>query len=100
MPLEWVIQASFSLENRAKLARLFPPGDNFDSRKRLSAMAALILWIVYGQGSPFMPLEWVIHASFSLEIQRRHKTSHKIGQSSLAYLHHGAILTAGNGFKP
>ena len=81
--LLWKFKAGLKLHTKSRKARLFATQDNFVSRRRLSAKIALILWIVHGQVNPFISLEWVIHASFSLEIQRRYKTSHKIAESSL-----------------
>ena len=76
-------KGGIELHTKSRKTRLFATKDNFDSMRRLSAMLALILWIVHGQGNPFIPREWVIHALFSLEIQRRYKTSHKIAESSI-----------------
>ena len=76
-------KGGIKLHTKSRKARLFATQDNFDNRKRISTLISLILWIVYDQESHFIPLEWEIHASFSLEIQRRHKTSHRIAESSL-----------------
>ena len=79
----WKFKGGIKLHTKLWKARLFVTQDNFDSSTRLSAMIALIYWRVHGQGNHFIPLELVIDASFSLKIQRRHKTWHKISEISL-----------------